>query len=54
MDNLTKEEDDIYNYFTKEELEETAKELKYIESHLDEYPSYYNWKDLKEDLLSED
>lgn len=45
---------DLYKYFSKNELEETAKELEYMKTHLDEYPSYDNWEDLKEALLSDD
>lgn len=48
------EEDAIYDFFTKEELEETAKELDYIEKHPEEYKGYDNWEDLKEALLSDD
>lgn len=33
---------------------EICKELKYIEQHLEEYPHYGNWKDLKNALLSND
>lgn len=48
------EEDAIYDFFTKEELEETAKELAYMEEHPEKYKSYDNWEDLKETLLSDD
>lgn len=51
---LTRNEDDLLRYFTKDELEESSKELAYMEKHLDEYKSYDNMKDLKEDLLSDD
>ncbi len=34
---IPKKEDDLLKYFTKEELEETAEELAYMEKHLDEY-----------------
>lgn len=51
---LPKKENDLLKYFTKEELEETAKELKYMEKHLDEYKSYDNIADLKKALLSDD
>ncbi len=47
-------QEDLYKYFTKEELEESAKELVYMENHLDEYKSYDNMKDLKKDLLSDE
>lgn len=36
------EEDAIYDFFTKEELEETAKELAYMEEHPEKYKSYDN------------
>ncbi len=51
---IPREENELYKYFTKEELDETAKELNYMETHLDEYKSYNNMKDLKEALLSDD
>lgn len=44
---------DIYNYFTKEELEETVKELEYIKSHLNEYKENNKWEDLKAELSNE-
>ncbi len=34
---IPKQEDDLLKYFTKEELEESAKELDYIETHINEY-----------------
>lgn len=51
---IPEEKDDIYDYFTKEELEETAKELAYMEKHPEEYKKYDNWEDLKKALLSDD
>lgn len=51
---LPQEEYDIYKYFSKEELEETTKELKYMETHLNEYPSYDNREELERALLSDD
>ncbi len=51
---IDKEENELLNYFTEEELEEVSKELKYIEEHLKEYKSYDNIKDLKEDLIDND
>lgn len=51
---IPKQEDDLLKYFTKEELEAAAKELAYMETHLNEYKSYNNIKDLKEALLSDD
>ncbi len=50
---LPKEEYDLYSYFTKEELEEAAKELEYIKSHLNEYKENNKWEDLKTELLNE-
>lgn len=51
---IDKEENELLNYFTEEELEEVSKELKYIEEHSKEYKSYDNIKDLKEDLIDND
>ncbi len=51
---IPKEEYELYKYFTKEELEETAEELAYMEKHLKEYPKYNNREDLKKVLLSDD
>ena len=51
---LPKENTDLSQYFTQEELENTAKELSYIEKHPEEYKSYSNAKELKKDLLSND
>ena len=50
---LPKNEDNLLQYFTKEQLEETAKELKYMETHLNEYKSYNNVNELFEDLENE-
>lgn len=50
---IPEEKDDIYDYFTKEELEETAKELDYIKTHLEEYKENNQWEDLKAELLNE-
>lgn len=41
---LSKSNDDLYDYFTKEELNDTVKELDYIQSHLDEYKKIINGK----------
>ena len=49
---IPKEEYELYQYFTKDELEETAKELSYIEKHPEQYKSYDNIDDLKKALLS--
>lgn len=51
---IDKEENELLNYFTEEELKEVSKELKYIEEHSKEYKSYDNIKDLKEDLIDND
>ena len=51
---IPKEEYELYKYFTTKELEETAKELAYMENHPDKYKSYDNIEDLKEALLSDD
>lgn len=51
---IPEEKDDIYDYFTKEELEETAKELAYMENHLDEYKGYHDVHQMFEDILNED
>lgn len=42
---------DLHKYFTEEELNETSKELIFIEKHLNEYKSYNNILELEEDLL---
>lgn len=47
-------EEDIYKYFTKEELDKTSKELTYIENHPLEYQKYSNREDLKKALLSDE
>lgn len=51
---IPKDEFELYQYFTEDELERTAKELAYIEKHPKEYKSYNNIDDLKEALLSDD
>ena len=51
---LPKEEKDLCQYFTKDELEATAKELAYIAEHPAKYKSYNNREDLKKALLSDD
>ena len=51
---IPKEEYELYKYFTKEELDNTAKELTYIEKHPEEYKSYNNISDLKEALLRDE
>lgn len=47
------EDDKICDYFTKEKLNKTAKELAYIEGHLDKYKSYDNILELEKDLLED-
>lgn len=51
---IPKEESDLYQYFTKEQLDNTAKELAYMEKNPEEYKSYDNIEELKKDLLSDD
>ncbi len=51
---LPKKDAELLKYFTKDELDATAKELAYMEKHLDDYKSYDNLTDLKKDLLSDD
>ena len=51
---IPKEEYALYSYFTKEELEETAKELQYIKSHLNEYRENNKWEDLKSELINDE
>ena len=51
---LPQEDFELYQYFTKDELEESAEELAYIEKHPNEYKSYNNIEDLKEALLTDD
>ena len=49
---IPKEDLELYQYFTKDELEKAAKELAYIEKHSKEYKGFDNIEDLKEALLS--
>ncbi len=51
---VTKKDTELLKYFTKDELDTTAKEIAYMEKHLDKYKSYDNMSDLKKDLLSDD
>ncbi len=48
------DDEELLKYFTKEELEEGAKELEYMESHLEEYESYENMDDLIKSLNDEE
>lgn len=50
---IPKEPDDLSKYFTKEELENTYKELILMEKNLNDYKSYNNINDLKKDLLND-
>lgn len=51
---IPKEDYEIYQYFTKNQLDETAKELIAMEKHPEKYTSYNNWDDLERSLLSDD
>ena len=42
---------ELNKYFSKDELENIARELSYIEEHPEEYKSFNNIIDLKNDLL---
>lgn len=48
---IDKEQNELYQYFTEEELTKTAKELAYMKKHPEEYKSYKNSAELKEALL---
>ena len=50
---LPKEENELYNYFTKEELDNTYKELAYMEKNPEKYKIHNNVNELFEDLDSE-
>lgn len=51
---IPKEENEIYEYFSKEELDKIANEIIYLKSHPEEYKSYDNIYDLKKDLLKDE
>lgn len=51
---IDKEQNELYQYFTEEELTKTAKELAYIKEHPEEYKSYKNSTELKETLLKDE
>lgn len=51
---IPKEEDELSQYFTEEELDETAKELIYIKEHPEEYKSYKNISELKKALSKDE
>ena len=48
---VTLPDDNLSQYFSKKELMESAKELKYIQNHLEEYEKNNNWEDLKKEIL---
>lgn len=48
---IDKEQNELCQYFTEEELTKTAKELAYIKEHPEEYKRYKNSTELKEALL---
>ena len=50
---IDKEQNELYQYFTEEELTKTAKELAYIKEHPEEYKRYKNSTELKEALLKD-
>ncbi len=47
-------DNELYQYFTEEELDRAAKELKEIEKNPDKYQTYYSRKELEEALLSDE
>ncbi len=49
-----KENFELYQYFTEDELGKAAKELVYIKKYPEEYKSFDNVEDLKKALLSDD
>ena len=51
---IDKEQNELYQYFTEEELTKTAKELAYIKKHPEAYKSYKNSTELKETLLKDE
>jgi len=51
---IPKEENELCQYFTEEELDKTAKELAYIKEHPEEYKSYKNSSELKKALLKDE
>ena len=51
---IDKEQNELYQYFTEEELTKTAKELAYIKEHPEEYKSYKNSSELKKALLKDE
>lgn len=51
---IDKKQNELYQYFTEEELTKTVKELTYIKKHPEEYKSYKNSTELKEALLKDE
>ena len=51
---LPKEKNELYQYFSNEEIKNMAKEISDIEKNPEKYKSYDNIQDLKKDLLSDD
>ena len=49
---IPKEEDNLKDYFSDEELDRLATELLYIKDHPEEYRSYKDVDELKKDLKS--
>ena len=49
---IPKEEDNLKDYFSDEELDRLATELLYIKDHPEEYRSYNDVDELKKDLKS--
>ena len=50
---IDKEQNELCQYFTEEELTKIAKELAYIKEHPEEYKRYKNSTELKEALLKD-
>lgn len=51
---IPKEQYELCQYFSHEDLDNTAQELYYVQEHPEEYKSFSNINDLKEDLLKDD
>ena len=50
---ISSDEDYLHQYFTDFELDNSAKELLYIEMYPNEYKKYNNIEDLKKSLMDE-
>ena len=50
---LPKEKNELYQYFSNEEIKNMAKEISDLEKNPEKYNSYDNIQDLKKDLLSD-